>query len=330
MSVDGFRALVVDRQDKVVSTGIHVLPEEMLPEGDTTVEVDWSSINFKDAMVLKGIGGLVRTYPHVPGIDLAGRVLETTDPALRVGQEVVLTGWRVGEVRFGGYGRRARVPGAWLTPLPTGLTLRDAMALGTAGFTAMLCIEALERAGLTKEAGPVLVTGAGGGVGSVAVMLLGALGYEVAAVTGRESLSAYLQDLGATTVLPRSDFEPNGKPLDSEKWAGVVDTVGGDQLARVLAQVKYGGSVACCGLAGGASSHLSVIPFLLRGVNILGIDSVMQPAEARVRTWSRLAKILPKQDLESIVSEVELADAPSLADDLLAGQVRGRVVVKVG
>lgn len=329
MASRDFKALTVDKVGDAIQAEIRTLASTDLPEGDTIVEVDWSSLNYKDAMVLKGMGGLVRTYPHVPGIDLAGRVIETGNPNRRVGEEVILTGWRVGETRFGGYGRLARVPGEWLTPLPHGLDLRTAMALGTAGLTAMLCIDALERQGLAKDQGPVLVTGAGGGVGSVAVLLLASLGYEVAAVTGRESLSEYLRELGAHQILPRGAFAPDGKPLERERWAGVVDTVGGDQLARVLAQIKYGGSVACCGLAGGAAAKLSVVPFLLRGVNILGIDSVMQPADARVRTWTRLAKILPREKMRSVIQEAKLSDVQRLATDLLAGQVQGRVVVQV-
>lgn len=329
MSGAQIKALIVDKQEKYATAQIDTISSDSLPEGDTLVEVYWSSMNYKDAMVIKGVGGLVKIYPHVPGIDLGGRVIKTSNPHRKVGEEVVLTGWRVGENRFGGYAQQARVPGEWLTPLPDGLDVRTAMAVGTAGLTSMLCIIALEKQGLTPEKGPVLVTGAGGGVGSVAVLLLSALGYEVAAVTGRESLTDYLRGLGANQVLPRSDFEPNGKPLERELWAGVVDSVAGDQLSRVLAQIKYGGSVACCGLAASPSAQLSVIPLLLRGVNILGIDSVMQSADARVEAWNRIAKILPLGKMAEVTQEAALADLPVLADELLSGRVRGRVVVRI-
>ena len=326
----GFKALVLRQgDDGLAHSTIEDLDDSALPEGNVTVEVDYSTVNYKDGLCLspKG-GGLVRSYPHVAGIDFAGTVLASDDARYAPGDKVVLTGWRVGEVHWGGYAQRARVRGDWLVPLPAGLDTRQAMAVGTAGLTAMLAVMALEDHGLKPTNGPVLVTGAAGGVGSVTVALLAALGYEVAAVTGRPETADYLTGLGAARIVPRADLaETVKRPLEAETWAGCVDAVGGAMLARVLGQMRYGASVAAVGLAGGAALPATVIPFLLRGVNLLGIDSVMQPREARVRAWERLARDLPMAKLEAMVQPARLEDLPKLGGDILKGQVRGRVVV---
>ncbi len=328
----GFKALMLrqdaDGQAKAV---IEEIEDSALPAGDVTVEVDHSTLNYKDGLCLspKG-GGLVRSYPHVAGIDFAGTVLASDDARYAPGDRVVLTGWRVGEVHWGGYAQRARVRGDWLVPLPAGLDTRQAMAVGTAGLTAMLAVMALEDHGLKPGNGPVLVTGAAGGVGSVTVALLAALGHEVAAVTGRPETTDYLTGLGAARIVPRADLaETVKRPLEAETWAGCVDAVGGAMLARVLGQMRYGASVAAVGLAGGAALPATVIPFLLRGVNLLGIDSVMQPREARIRAWDRLARDLPMAKLEAMVQPARLEDVPGLGADILQGQVRGRVVVNL-
>jgi acrylyl-CoA reductase (NADPH) len=273
---------------------------------------------------------LVRNYPHVPGIDFAGTVLESADDRYKAGDKVVLTGWRVGEAHWGGYAQKARVKADWLVPLPEGLDTRSAMAVGTAGFTAMLAVMALEDHGLTPDKGTVLVTGAAGGVGSVATAILAHLGYQVAAVTGRPETADYLKSLGATQIVAREDLaETVKRPLEAEAWAGCIDAVGGAMLARVLGQINYGGSVAAIGLAGGAGLPATVIPFLLRGVNLLGIDSVMQPYENRARAWARVATDLPMDKLEEMIVPATLADLPKLGADILKGQVKGRVVVDV-
>ena len=298
--------------------------------GDVTVAVEYSTLNYKDGLCLTSGGGLVRTYPHVPGIDFAGTVETSDDPRYAPGDQVILTGWRVGEVHWGGYATRARVKADWLVPLPQGLTTRQAMAIGTAGFTAMLAVTALEDHGLAPGTAEVLVTGAAGGVGSVAVAILAHLGYQVAAVTGRPETQAYLQSLGATRVVPRAELaETVKRPLEAETWAGCIDAVGGAMLARVLGQMQYGGSVASVGLAGGAALPATVIPFLLRGVNLLGIDSVMRPYADRVRAWSRLSRDLPLDQLERMIRPATLADLPALGQAILKGQVQGRVVVDV-
>jgi acrylyl-CoA reductase (NADPH) len=287
-------------------------------------------VNYKDGLCIGPGGGLVREYPHIPGIDLAGTIESSDDPRYSAGDSVVLTGWRVGEVHWGGYAQKARVNADWLVPLPSGLSSRQAMAVGTAGFTAMLAVMALEDHGLKPDQGPVLVTGAAGGVGSVATAILANLGYEVAAVTGRPETEEYLRGLGATQIVPREEINETVKrPLERETWAGCVDAVGGDMLARVLGQMKYGGSVSAVGLAGGAGLPATVIPFLLRGVNLLGIDSVMQPYENRLRAWERIAKDLPMDKLEAMIHPATLGDLPALGKDILKGQVKGRVVVDV-
>ena len=325
-----FRALVVNKTaDGDAEAQVQTLDEAQLPEGDVTVAVEYSTLNYKDGLCLSpGGGGLVRSWPHVPGIDFAGTVEHSDDPRYAAGDKVVLTGWRVGEVHWGGYAERARVRGDWLVPLPDGLTTRQAMAVGTAGFTAMLAVIALEDHGLAPGPGPVLVTGAAGGVGSVATAILAQLGHEVAAVTGRPESEAYLKGLGAQRIVPRAELaETVKRPLESETWAGCVDAVGGAMLARVLGQMKYGASVAAVGLAGGAQLPATVVPFLLRNVNLLGIDSVMRPRADRQRAWARIAGDLPLDKLDAMIRPATLEELPALGAQILKGQVQGRVVV---
>ena len=326
-----FRALVVEKDEAgATHATVQELDDSRLPPGEVTVAVDYSTLNYKDGLCLTTGGGLVRTWPHVPGIDFAGTVETSDDPRYKPGDQVVLTGWRVGEVQWGGYATRARVKADWLVPLAAGLTTRQAMAVGTAGLTAMLAVMALEDHGLRPGAGEVLVTGAAGGVGSVAVAILARLGHEVAAVTGRPETEGYLRALGATRIVPRADLaETVKRPLESETWAGCVDAVGGAMLARVLGQMKYGASVAAVGLAGGAGLPATVIPFILRGVNLLGIDSVMRPYPDRVRAWDRIARDLDLGLLETMVQPATLADLPALGAAILKGGVQGRVVVDV-
>src|SRR6056297_345547 len=326
-----FRALVVEGEEQgQKSASVQTLEDDRLPEGDVTVAVEYSTLNYKDGLCLGSGGGLVRRYPHVPGIDFAGTVEASDDDRYRPGDKVVLTGWRVGEAHWGGYAEKARVKADWLVPLPDGLTTRVAMAVGTAGFTAMLAIMALEDHGLSPSKGEVLVTGAAGGVGSVATAALATLGYEVAAVTGRPEQEDYLKGLGAARIVPRADLaETVKRPLEAETWAGCVDAVGGAMLARVLGQMKYGCSVAAVGLAGGAQLPATVVPFLLRGVNLLGIDSVMQPYGSRLRAWERVARDVPQDKLEAMIEPAGLGDLPELGAAILKGGVRGRVVVDV-
>ena len=327
-----FRALLVEKDESgAVSAAVQDLDDARLPTGDVTVAVEYSTLNYKDGLCITGKGGLVRTFPHVPGVDFSGTVEASDDPRYRPGDRVVLTGWRVGEVWWGGYATRAKVKADWLVPLPDEISTRQAMAIGTAGLTAMLAVSALEKAGLSPKHGEVLVTGAAGGVGSVAVAILSRLGYSVAAVTGRPETADYLKGLGADTIVDRADLaEPTAKPLESERWAAAIDNVGGEMLGRVLKQMKYGGSVAAIGLAGGAAvPSFTVVPFLLRGVSLLGIDSVMRPYDRRVDAWQRLATDLPMEKLEDMVSEFGLGDLPELAGAILKGEVRGRTVIDV-
>ena len=327
-----FNALLVEKDEasKHTSASVQQIDESRLPEGDVTINVEYSTVNYKDGLCIGPGGGLVRNYPHVPGIDFAGTVAQSRASNYAVGDKVVLTGWRVGEVRWGGYAQKARVESKWLVPLPAGITTRQAMAVGTAGFTAMLAVMKLQDNGLKTDTGPVLVTGGAGGVGSVAIAILNNLGFEVAAVTGRPEAADYLKSLGATTIVARDDINETVKrPLETETWAGCVDAVGGAMLARILGQLKYGASVASLGLAGGPQLPATVIPFLLRGVNILGIDSVMQPYDNRLRAWNRLTEALPMDKLESMITPATLPDLPELGKQILEGQVRGRVVVDV-
>jgi len=327
-----FKALLVEKdEDGKTSASVEDVTEDRLPEGEVTVAVEYSTVNYKDGLCIGPGGGLVRKYPHVPGIDFAGTVETSDDDRYKPGDKVVLTGWRVGENRWGGYAQKTRVPADFLVPLPDDLTTRQAMAVGTAGLTSMLAVMALEDHGLKPGDGPVLVTGAAGGVGSVAVAILANLGYEVAAVTGRPDTADYLKDLGASEIVARDELtEVTRKPLEAERWAGCVDAVAGAMLGRVLKQMKYGTSVAAIGLAGGAAIEGALItPFILRGVNLLGIDSVMQPYDNRLRAWGRIAKDLPMDKLEAMVQPATLGDLPGLGKDILKGQVKGRVVVDV-
>ncbi|MCV6586486.1 MAG: acryloyl-CoA reductase [Marinibacterium sp.] len=325
-------ALIVEKDEDSgkTSASVQQIPEDRLPDGDVTVAVDYSTVNYKDGLCIGPGGGLVRSYPHVPGIDFAGTVETSSDDRYKPGDKVVLTGWRVGEAHWGGYAQKARVRADWLVPLPDGLDTRHAMAVGTAGLTAMLSVMALEDHGLVPGQGPVLVTGAAGGVGSVATAILAHLGHEVAGVTGRPETADYLASLGASQIVAREEINETVKrPLESETWAGCIDAVGGAMLARVLGQMKYGASVASVGLAGGAGLPATVIPFLLRGVNLLGIDSVMQPYDNRLRAWQRIAQDLPMDKLDAMIEPATLSDLPKLGADILQGQVRGRVVVDV-
>jgi len=325
-----FRALVLQEDAGKVRAGIERLQESALPEGEVTVDIEYSTLNYKDGLVLRGLGRLVRKYPHVPGIDFAGRVAASASPDWKPGDSVILTGWRVGEMQWGGYAEKARVKASQLVRLPEGLTTKRAMAVGTAGFTAMLAVMALEEHGLVPGAGEVLVTGAAGGVGSVATAILAKLGYRVAASTGRAETHAYLKALGAQEILDRAALaKPPARPLDSERWAGAIDAVGSTTLATILTQLKYGASVAACGLAGGNDLPASVIPFLLRGVNLLGIDSVMCTQPRRAAAWARIARDLPIEKLDAMTETVPLARVTELAEAILKGAIRGRVVVDV-
>ncbi len=326
-----FNALMVDkREDGSTFAELRQLEIQDLPEGDVTVAVEYSTLNYKDGLCLTHGGGLVREYPHIPGIDLAGTVEQSSDARYQVGDKVVLTGWRVGEAHWGGYAQRARVKADWLVPLPEGFSTRDAMAVGTAGLTAMLSVIALEKHGLAVGQKPVLVTGAAGGVGSVACALLAALGHEVHGVSGRPETANYLRELGVTEVVPRAELNETVKrPLEAERWSACIDAVGGAMLARVLGQMAYGASVASVGLAGGAKLPATVIPFLLRGVNLLGIDSVHRPYADRLEAWHRLQRDLPLSQLNNMVETATLSDMPQLGHAILAGEVRGRVVVDV-
>lgn len=326
-----FNALIVDKdEDGKTHAVVKQITEDDMPQSDVTVAVEYSTVNYKDGLCMGPGGGLVRNYPHIPGIDFSGTVEASSDDRYKAGDKVVLTGWRVGEAHWGGYSQKANVRADWLVPLPEGLDTRQAMAVGTAGFTAMLAVMALEDHGLEAGHGPILVTGAAGGVGSVATAILANLGHEVAAVTGRPETEEYLRGLGATQIVAREEInETTKRPLEAETWAGCVDAVGGEMLARVLGQMKYGASVSSVGLAGGAGLPATVIPFLLRGVNLLGIDSVMQPYDNRVRAWERIAKDLSMDKLEAMVQPATLADLPQLGKDILKGQVKGRVVVDV-
>ncbi len=329
-----FNALLLDEDDTgSVTASMTELDDGQLPIGDLTIDVDYSSLNYKDGMILQGIGGLVRQYPHVPGVDLSGTVAASESPDFEPGDRVVVTGWRMGETHWGGYGQRARLPAAWPAKLPDHVSNRQAMAIGTAGFTAMQALLALGDHGLAPGAGrPILVTGASGGVGSSALLWGAALGHHLVASTGRMENADDLRALGAAEVIDRAELaEAPSQPLLSERWDGCVDAVGGEALAHVLAEMTYGGSVAACGLAGGRGLTTTVIPFLLRGVNLLGIDSVMASPETRRRVNVRLAQVLADEALRSrlddMTTEVPLDHVPDLAPQILAGQVKGRVVV---
>lgn len=323
-----YTALVVDKTDEGVTRTIRKMDKDTLPDGDVTVAVEYSSVNYKDGLCLSATGGLVRSFPHVPGIDYAGTVEHSADPRYLPGDKVVLTGWRVGENHWGGYSTRTRIGADKLVPLPDALSPAQAMMVGTAGLTSMLAVMALEKHGLTPDKGEVLVTGASGGVGSVAVAILGKLGYQVAAVTGSAEHEAFLKDLGAARIIPRAELADSVKrPLETEAWAGCIDAVGGAMLARVLGQMHYGASVAAIGLAGGADLPATVVPFLLRGVNLLGIDSVMQPFANRQQAWARIATDLPIEKLEALSTTIPLSEVAATGDRILKGEVKGRTIV---
>lgn len=329
-SDSGFRAILLEETDGNVSGAVTTLQDTDLPDGDVMVDVSHSTLNYKDGLVLNGLGRLVRNYPHVPGIDFAGTVAASSSDRYAVGDRVILTGWHVGEQHWGGYAERARVDAGWLVPCPDDLTAEQTMAIGTAGFTAMLAVMALEDAGLTPGQGEVLVTGANGGLGGVAVALFARLGYEVAASTGRPESADRLKSLGAATVIDRTELsEPPSRPLQSERWAGCIDAVGGTTLTNILTQMKHSAGVAACGLAGGSNLDTTVIPFLLRGVALLGIDSVLCPFERRRTAWRRLARELPADALSELTTVVGLEEVLDLGGKILDGATAGRVVVDV-
>jgi acrylyl-CoA reductase (NADPH) len=324
-----FKGILIEKTDDSYEATLKEIEESSLPDGDVTVNVAYSTLNYKDALAITGKSPVVRRFPMVPGVDLAGTVEHSDDPRYRPGDAVVLNGWGVGESHWGGLAEKARLKGDWLIPLPLTFSPQQAMAIGTAGYTAMLCVMALERHGVTPDKGEVVVTGAAGGVGSVAVALLAKLGYQVVAISGRQEETAYLEGLGAAEVLDRAEFAKPGKPLGKARWAGAVDVVGSHVLANICATTQYGGVVAACGLAGGMDFPASVAPFILRGVTLAGIDSVMRPREDRIEAWDRLARDLDVSKLDGISRVIGLSDAISCAQSFLAGQIRGRVVVDV-
>ncbi len=327
-----YRALVVDKQGDDFSVTVRELDEATLPTGDVTIRVEWSSVNYKDGLACSPTGRVIRNYPMVPGVDLAGTVIDSKDPRYKAGEAVIVVGSDLGTAHPGGFAELARVPGDWITPLPAGLTTKEAMALGTAGFTAAQSVEALERFGLRPENGPVLVTGATGGVGSTAVSILASRGYTVAGSTGKESEHQFLRDLGATEILSREDVSAEStRPLESERWAAAVDPVGGNTTAYLARTMKYGGSIALSGLTGGTSLNTTVMPFILRGVNLVGIDSVNCGRETRLRVWGRLATDMRVPGLmESIARETDLDGVFEVAKSILGGKVTGRTLVRLG
>jgi len=324
-----FNGILINKDDAGYRAAVQPIDEAQLPEGDVTVRVGWSTLNYKDGLAITGKSPVVRKFPMVPGIDFAGTVVASSHPEWKVDDEVILNGWGVGETHWGGLAQLARVRGDWLVPLPAAFTARQAMAIGTAGYTAQLCVLALEKHGIRPADGEILVTGANGGVGSVAIALLAKLGYTVVASTGRAAEAEHLRALGAADVIDRNELSAPGKPLGKERWAGVVDAVGSHTLANACATTKYRGAIAACGLAQGMDFPASVAPFILRGVTLYGIDSVMAPQTLRLEAWSRLARDLDVARLEAITTGIGLADAVATAGDLLAGKVRGRVVVDV-
>ncbi|KHT14197.1 MDR family oxidoreductase [Pectobacterium brasiliense] len=323
------QALVLEQSDGLTHAQIREIDAEQLPTGDVTVDINWSGINYKDALAITGKGKIIRNFPMVPGIDFAGTVRHSDSDRFSVGQPVILTGWGVGENHWGGLAQQARVKSDWLVPLPASLDARKAMILGTAGFTAMLCVMALEDGGITPESGDIIVTGASGGVGSTAVALLAELGYQVTAVSGRADNTDYLKKLGAKQVLDRSEFSGSPRPLEKQRWAGAVDTAGDNVLATLLAQMDYNATVAACGLAGGVALPTTVMPFILRNVRLQGVDSVMAPLARRQQAWERLATILPESFYQQVTQEIGLEDVPAVAAALLENKVTGRTLVKI-
>lgn len=324
-----FKGILIEKEGERYSASLKDMNASQLPEGDVTVKVAYSTLNYKDALAISGKSPVVRRFPMIPGIDLAGTVEASNNPDYQVGDAVLLNGWGLGETHWGGLAQMARVKGDWLVPLPGAFSSQQAMAIGTAGYTAMLCVLALERHGVTPDKGDILVTGAAGGVGSVAVAVLSKLGYRVVAVSGRMEEADYLKDLGAAEVLERAEFTQPGNPLGKERWAGAVDVVGSHVLANVCATTRYGGVVTACGLAGGMDFPATVAPFILRGVTLVGIDSVMCPRPLRLEAWTRLARDLDTSKLDAICHVIGLSEVISTASSLLAGQVRGRIVVDV-
>ncbi|UVO08718.1 oxidoreductase [Pectobacterium polonicum] len=323
------QALVLEQSDGLTHAQIREIDAEQLPAGDVTVDISWSSINYKDALAITGKGKIIRNFPMVPGIDFVGTVRHSDSDRFAVGQPVILTGWGVGENHWGGLAQQARVKSDWLVPLPASLDARKAMILGTAGFTAMLCVMALEDGGITPESGDIIVTGASGGVGSTAVALLAELGYQVTAVSGRADNTDYLKKLGAKQVLDRSEFSGTPRPLEKQRWAGAVDTVGDNVRATLLAQMDYNATVAACGLAGGIALPTTMMPFILRNVRLQGVDSVMAPLARRQQAWERLAAILPESFYQQVTQEIGLEDVPAVAAALLENKVTGRTLVKI-
>lgn len=325
-----FKALILDQQDKKTTAEIRQIEESMLPKEDVLIAVDYSSVNYKDGLAITGKGRIVRQFPMVPGIDLAGKVIESKDQRYKAGDSVVLTGWGVGESHWGGMAEKASLKADWLVPLPKGISSKQAMMVGTAGLTGMLCVQALVDAGVTPESGEILVTGASGGVGSVAVTLLAQLGYQVVAVTGRvEENGQLLKELGATRIIDRNELLEPAKPLEKQLWAGAVDTAGSKILAKVLAQMDYNGAIAACGLANGFDLPTTVMPFILRGVKLLGVDSVQCAYEKRIAAWQRLVDLLPESFYQQACKEVELEQAAECAEAITNGKITGRIVIKL-
>lgn len=324
-----FQGILIQKDEQGYRAELAEIDASRLPEGDVTVKVEYSTLNYKDGLAMTGKAPVVRSFPMVPGIDFAGTVEESHNPTFKVGDQVILNGWGVGEVHWGGLAQLARVKGDWLIPLPQAFTARHAMSIGTAGYTAMLCVIALEQHGVKPGDGEVLVTGANGGVGSFAIALLSALGYRVVASTGRLEEADYLKRLGAVDVIDRTGFASAGKPLQKERWAAAIDSVGSHTLANVCASVRYGGAVAACGMAQGLDFPGSVAPFILRNVSLLGVDSVMRPKQDRINAWNRLARDMPRALLDDIAHEVSLENVIDTATRLMKGEVRGRVIVNL-
>jgi acrylyl-CoA reductase (NADPH) len=325
-----FKAIVVEKTDAGQTVRLTDFDDKDLMDGDVTVRVEYSTVNYKDGLAVTGKAPVVRRFPMIAGVDFAGTVEASSHPSWKPGDKVILNGWGLGETHLGAYAEKARVKGDWLVRLPAGMSARDAMAIGTAGYTAMLAVMALERAGLNPARGPIVVTGAAGGVGSVAIALLAKLGYPVMASTGRPEEAAYLKGLGASEIIERKELSGPGRPLAKERWAGGIDSVGSTTLANVLSMTRYGGAVAACGLAGGMDLPASVAPFILRGVSLLGIDSVMCPLPLRQEAWRRLEVDLDRSKIAAMTSEIGLADVIAAGKRIVEGQVRGRIVVKIG
>jgi acrylyl-CoA reductase (NADPH) len=325
-----FKAIVIEKGEAGQNVALKDFDEKDLMDGDVTVRVEYSTINYKDGLAITGKAPVVRRFPMIAGIDFAGTVEHSSSPSWKAGDKVILNGWGLGETHLGAYAQKARVKADWLVPLPEGISARGAMAIGTAGYTAMLAVMALEDAGITPQKGPVIVTGAAGGVGSVAIAILSRLGFQVVASTGRKQEADYLKNLGASEIIERSELTGAPRPLARERWAGGVDSVGSTTLANVLSMTRYGGAVAACGLAGGMDLPTSVAPFILRGVSLLGIDSVMCPPERRRKAWKRLESDLDRSKLQAMTTEIGLAEVIATAPKILAGEVRGRIVVKIG